>query len=221
MKNVRVFYEKSGACRYISHLDTNRVMIRAIGKSRLNIWRTEGFNQHAYITFALPLSLGFGSTCESMDFRVLDDDEDLSAIPERLNACLPEGIRVYDCREAVHKPADIDSAKYEITVEPMNDGDISTKELKEKLDSFLQLPEIIVEKKTKKGMKNVDLKPYILAREVHGGEKVSLSLTLPAGATLNINPTLLMNALADHAGAELYADITRVGIYTKEGADFV
>ncbi len=221
MKTVRVIYEKSGACRYISHLDTNRVMLRAIGKSKLNIWRTEGFNQHAYITFANPLSLGFGSTCESMEFRVLDDNEDLSSIPARMNACLPDGIRVVSCHEAVHKPADIESAKYEITVEAMNDGEISDKKLKEKLTAFLDLPEIIVEKKTKKGMKNVDLKPYILDCELHDGEKVSLSLTLPAGSTLNINPTLLMNALADYAGAELYADITRVGIYVKGGGNFV
>ena len=27
MKNVRVFFEKHGPCKYISHLDTNRVML--------------------------------------------------------------------------------------------------------------------------------------------------------------------------------------------------
>lgn len=220
MKNVRVFYRKFGPCKYISHLDTNRVMIRAIGKSQLNIWRTEGFNQHAYITFALPLSLGFASECESMDFRVLDDDEDLSAIPERLNECLPEGIRVFRCAEAVHKPAAIDSAKYAVTLEPMNDCEISNIELYEKWEAFLQLPEINVEKKTKKGMKTVDLKPYILAYEARQGEKVCFDLTLPAGSTLNINPNLLIQAFSDSIGTELYADITRVGIYTKEGEDF-
>lgn len=220
MKNVRVFYRKDGACKYISHLDTNRVMLRAIGKSRLNIWRTEGFNQHAYITFALPLSLGFASVCESMDFRVMDDNEDLSSIPEKLNECLPEGIRVYDCRESVHKPADIYSAKYDIVLEAMNDGQISEKEIKAKLNDFLALPEIIVDKKTKKGMKQVDLKPYIIACEIADDEKTRLSLTLPAGSALNINPTLLINALSDFAGAELYADITRTGIYCKGGEDF-
>lgn len=221
MKNVRVFYHKRGACRYISHLDTNRVMLRAIGKSRLNIWRTEGFNQHAYITFALPLSLGFASVCESMDFRVLDDGEDLAAIPARLNECLPEGIRIVRCAEAVYQPADIASAKYAVVLEPMNDGEISFEELSDQLDAFLQLPEIIVEKKTKKGMKNVDLKPYILACERRMGEKVCFDLTLPAGSTLNINPNLLINAFADNLGIELYADITRTGIYTKGGEDFV
>lgn len=219
MKNVRLFFTKNGPCKYISHLDTNRVMLRAIGKSRLNIWYTEGFNRHAYITFALPLSLGFASTCESMDFRVLDDSEDLSAIPERLNACLPQGIRVYKCIEAIHKPADIESAEYDIVIEPEND-DISYEELSDKLNSFLALEEIVVQKKTKKGMKDVDLKPYILACEIKDGEKVAFSLTLPAGATLNINPNLLINAFAAFAGAELYADVTRVGVYIKGGEDF-
>ncbi|HBE14755.1 MAG TPA: hypothetical protein DCY72_00695 [Ruminococcaceae bacterium] len=220
MKNVRVFYRKFGPCKYISHLDTNRVMIRAIGKSRLNIWRTEGFNQHAYITFALPLSLGFASECESMDFRVLDDNEDLSLIPDRLNACLPDGIRVLRCAESVHKPADIDSSKYTVILEPMNEGDISDKELSEKLKAFLDSPEIIVEKKTKKGMKNIDLKPYILAFDPYEGDKVCFDLKLPAGSTLNINPNLLINAFADQLGVELYADITRAAIYTKGGEEF-
>ncbi|MBQ6499665.1 MAG: DUF2344 domain-containing protein [Ruminococcus sp.] len=219
MKNVRVFFEKHGPCKYISHLDTNRVMLRAIGKSRLNIWYTEGFNRHAYITFALPLSLGFASTCESMDFRILDDDEDLSSVPERLNACLPEGIRVYRCIESVHKPADIESAEYDITLEDTS-GNISAKELSDKLNAFLELPEILVDKKTKKGMKQVDLKQYILDFSMKDPEKTSFTLTLPAGATLNINPNLLINAFAEYVSAELYADITRTGVYIKGGEDF-
>ena len=77
-----------------------------------------------------------------------------------------------------------------------------------------------VEKKTKKGMKTVDLKPYILACELSAGEKLHFDLTLPAGSSLNINPNLLINAFSERIGVELYADITRVGIYTKEGEDF-
>ncbi|MBQ3330152.1 MAG: DUF2344 domain-containing protein [Ruminococcus sp.] len=220
MKSVRVFYRKFGSCKYISHLDTNRVMLRAIGKSGLNVWRTEGFNQHAYITFALPLSLGFASECESMDFRLLDDNEDLSAIPGRLNACLPDGIRVLRCAESVYKPADIEAAKYAVILEAMNESEISSEELSEKLKAFLALPEIIVQKKTKKGMKDVDLKPYILAFEMRGGEKVGFDLTLPAGSTLNINPNLLIGAFADSLGVELYAEITRTAITVKGGEDF-
>jgi len=220
MKNARVFFEKLGPCRYISHLDLNRVMLRAVGKSGLNVWHTEGFHQHAYITFALPLSLGFASTCESMDFRLLDDGEDMDAVPARLNACLPEGLRVLRCSEAVHKPAAIASASYDIRIEPMNDNEISAKELYDQLSAFLAQPEIIVEKKTKKGMKNVDLKGYILACETEESDPVRLRLKLPAGGSLNINPALFITALEAYAGAALYADVTRTGIETQEGKPF-
>ena len=220
MKNVRVFFTKTGAGKYISHLDTNRVMLRAIGKSRLDIWHTEGFHQHAYITFALPLSLGFASDCESMDFRLLDDDADLDEIPAKLNACLPLSIRVYRCAEAKHKAADIDSAAYDVRIEPMNANNISVKELYDKLNDFLDLSEIIVEKKTKKGKKQVDLKGYILDCSTDFSETVLLMLRLPAGATLNINPSLLIGAFEEHCGIELYADVTRIGIYTKECKSF-
>lgn len=220
MKNARVFFSKDGPAKYISHLDLNRVMLRAVGLSRLDVWRTEGFHQHTYITFALPLSLGYASDCESMDFRLNDDSEDMSAVPERLNACLPEGICVYRCAEAVHKPADIASASYDIRLEPMEDGEISAEELSVKLKAFLDQPAIIVSKKTKKGAKDVDLKEYILACEIVDGGEVRLHLTLPAGGSLNINPSLLTGAFADYIGVELYADVRRTGIYTEEGDDF-
>lgn len=220
MKSVRIFFSKDGPAKYISHLDLNRVMLRALSLSRIDVWRTEGFHQHAYITFALPLSLGYASTCESMDFRLNNDDEDMAAVPARLNACLPEGIRVLSCAEAVHKPADIVSASYDIVLEPMEDGDISAEELFSKLNEFVAQPEIIVSKKTKKGAKDVDLKGYILDCKVHPGETVRLSLTLPAGGTLNINPSLFVGALSDYAGVELYADVTRTGIYMDGGEDF-
>jgi radical SAM-linked protein len=220
MKNARIFFKKFGPCKYISHLDLNRVMLRAVGRSRIEVWHTEGFNKHAYITFALPLSLGYASECESMDFRLLNDDEDMDAVPGKLNPYLPEGLVVVRCREAVMKPAAIESASYDIILEPMNDEEISYKELYEKLGAFLNLPEIIVSKKTKKGSKDVDLKEYILAYEMIPDEKTRFTLTLPAGGSLNINPSLLINALAEEIGVELYADVTRTGIYVQGGGDF-
>jgi radical SAM-linked protein len=195
-------------------------MLRAVGRSGIDVWHTEGFNRHVYITFALPLSLGYASTCESMDFRLLNDNEDMDAVPEKLNVYLPEGLIVTRCAEAVMKPAAIASASYDIILEPMNDGEISYKELSEKLGAFLNLPEIIVSKKTKKGSKDVDLKGYILSYEMIPDEKTRFTLTLPAGGSLNINPSLLINALAEYAGVELYADVTRTGVFAEGGGDF-
>ena len=220
MRNARLFFSKTGSAKYISHLDLNRVMLRAIYKSSLPIWRTEGFHQHAYITFALPLSLGYASSCESMDFRLLDDAMDMADIPDMLNPCLPDGLRALSCAEAVRKPADIASASYDIRIEPMEDGQISTKELSAKLRDFLAQPEIIVTKKTKKGSKDVDLKGYILSCEPDPADPARFSLALPAGGSLNINPSLFITALEAFAGVSLYAEVARTGVYTQGGEPF-
>jgi len=69
---VRVFWKKEGRIKYISHLDINRCMARALKRSRLPVWHTLGFNPHIYTTFALPLALGYESECESVDFRLTE-----------------------------------------------------------------------------------------------------------------------------------------------------
>ena len=100
MKSVRVWYKKDGAARYISHLDVNRVMTRALQHSKLPIWHTEGFNPHPFITFALPLSLGFRGVKESMDMRLLEEVPERELI-SKLNQGLPQGIEVYKVTEPV------------------------------------------------------------------------------------------------------------------------
>ena len=67
--DVRLFYSKTGSAKYISHLDTMRAFQRAFRRCRdLDFWYTEGFNPHLYLTFALPLSLGYESGAETVDF---------------------------------------------------------------------------------------------------------------------------------------------------------
>ena len=46
MRTLRVFFEKRGNIRYISHLDLMRTMTRAIRRSGIPLWYTEGFNPH-------------------------------------------------------------------------------------------------------------------------------------------------------------------------------
>ena len=75
LRNVRIFYEKKGRMKFVSHLDMNRFMSRLIAKSKIPVWYTEGFNSHIYINFALPLSLGFES-----------DYEVLNVLPKKLDS---------------------------------------------------------------------------------------------------------------------------------------
>ncbi len=218
MKNVRVWFKKCNECRYISHLDLNRVMIRAIQKSRLPVWRTEGFNVHPYITFALPLSLGFTGEKETMDMRILDDNFDLTVIKEELNKCLPDGIDVFDVTEPKCKPGSIASAKFKMR---LSCDDVSVDELYNKLVETLNSDEILVDKKTKKGIKKIDIKEYFKDAKHYDTDKdVVVRVILPAGSTTNINPTLLVKALNEKYDIEVYYDITRVDVFDTEGRTF-
>ena len=88
MKNVRVWFEKKGAVRYISHLDLTRNMARGLKLSGLPVWYTEGFNPRIYMTYAMPLSLGVCGERECMDIR-LTEEVPYSELTVRLNTCLP------------------------------------------------------------------------------------------------------------------------------------
>ena len=58
MTTVRIWFTKTGEASYISLLDLQRVMQRALKRSGLPVWYTLGFNPHIYMTFACPLPLG-------------------------------------------------------------------------------------------------------------------------------------------------------------------
>ena len=62
-------FAKEGRAKYISHLDLMHTMQRAMARCQMPLWFTEGFNQHAYVSVALPLSTGYSGECEFLDFN--------------------------------------------------------------------------------------------------------------------------------------------------------
>lgn len=218
MKNVRIWFKKEGLSKYISHLDLNKVMTLAFNRSKIPIWHTEGFNPHPFITFALPLSLGFAGECETMDIRLLEENFNLSFIPEILNKGLPEGISVYKAAEPVMKPADISLANYEICLSCDSQSPL---QLSDEFNELLGNEAVITQKKTKKGIKDIDLKPYLTDYSLTtASDGVLFAITLPAGSRENINPILYLNALKNKTGREYYYCAVRKRIMNSEGIDF-
>lgn len=112
---IRLVFSKTGRARYISHLDLNRAMIRAIRRAALPIWYTEGFNRHPYVTFAAPLSLGYEGERETMDLR-LQEPMDLEELVRRLNGAMPEGLRILSAAPAVMKAGEAVLARYRLSI---------------------------------------------------------------------------------------------------------
>ncbi len=218
MKNVRIWFKKDFECRYISHLDLNRTMLRALHKSKIPIWHTEGFNPHPFATFPLPLSLGFRGVNECMDVRLEDDDYSFEEISKKLNACLPRGIRVFNVTEAVMKAGKVAFASFTIHLSLDNkpSGLIC-----QQLNDLLEQDSILIEKKSKKGMKTVDIKPGIKSYSVtEKFDSACLEIVLSAGSSDNVNPNLIISALEQKTGAEYNVDVTRNDLYNSDMEPF-
>ena len=214
---VRAIFEKTGRSKYISHLDLNRCMLRTFRRSGLPIWYTEGFNPHPYYAFALALSLGFESSCEILDFNITDDNMSMDEIRDRLNAVMPEGMRIVSVAPQKLKITAIAKAEYSFELVSADSAKLSAD-----IDALLGGDSILIEKKTKKGVKEVDIKPdmEIVSRDIDGNS-VKIVMRLPAGTQTNYNPTLFMEALRK-AGCEQFeaANICRTGIFCENNEKF-
>lgn len=215
MPNVRVFYTKMGRAKYISHLDITRCMQRSLKRAGIPVWYTQGFNPHMYMTFALPLALGYESECESMDLR-LTKTVDFEKMKEDLNKSLPNDIVVYKIMLQNNKPQTISKALYEVTLV------CDDKEYVNRLfDQFTLQDKIVVIKKTKKGTKPMDIKPEIevISKEVvDNGIKYILKTT--AGQK-NVNPTLLTDLFIEKTDVDIKSvHVLRKQIFMENGEVF-
>lgn len=218
MKNVRVWFEKDNECRFISHLDLNRCMLRALHKSKVPIWHTEGFNPHPFVTFALPLSLGFHGKKETMDMKLLEEDFPFGEIISRLNSCLPAGIKVYQVTEPKMKPGKIKYAAFQMK---LTCETIAADSLYETVNKLFAMDTILIDKKSKSGIKEVDLKPNFHTYKItHQQDFVQVDIILPAGSTNNVNPSLILKALKKYYQLEVYGDITRTDVFNEEEQPF-
>jgi len=208
---VRIFFTKSGRAIYTSHLDLTRAMSRALCRSGLPVWYTEGFHPHLYMTFALPLSLGTTGLCESMEVKMLEDvpaDE----IVSRLNAAMPEGLRAVSAAAPVMQPKEIMWADYRLYLRCRRE------EGRETIEKFFALGEIPTEKRSKKGIKTVDIKPMMSLLSIEDAENgLLLDLRCRAGVEINLNPTLALDALAQFTGFRAdQVKIERYAVWTEK-----
>lgn len=210
---IRAIFEKCGRAKYISHLDLNRCMQRAFKRSGIPIWYTEGFNPHIYINFALPLSLGYESKAEIMDFNITEQMP-FEEIMQKLNSAMPEGLKITKVYTPETKQTEIKYSDFKITFD---------KAIKADFENFISQDTINTIKKTKRGEKEIDLKPDIkvLSCEEINGNTV-LSLRLPAGNDKNINPSLITDLLLPvYCEKTSILSVERTGVLNADEKEFI
>lgn len=221
MFKARMRFAKEGRAKYISHLDLMDTMQRSMARCAMPLWFTEGFNQHAYVSVALPLSTGFSGECEFLDFNIIAD-----AVPEdavqHINQVFPEGLRaieIYPLEDGGIKVGRIAWSQYRITWgfdDAVPDG------FSEDVRALFTRDTVEMLKKSKRGEKLVNMRE--LMRDfalVERDTEVIVTTTTAAGDN-NMSPEYLTRAVSQYLPqyAIAYSAYHRLAVLTDEGEPF-
>lgn len=216
---LRVKFSKHGPIRFIGHLDVMRYFQKAIRRAQLDIAYSSGFSPHQIMSFAAPLGVGLESNGEYMDIEVhsITSCEDTM---NRLNAVSAPGIEVTSVKilpeKAGNAMASVAAASYTVH---FREGRAPQFEISEVLPAFLAKDQIMITKETKKGSREVDLKPGIY--ELFWQEN-AFHMLVDASSAGNIKPSQIIEALLADNGEALQENallVTREDTFTDIGSE--
>lgn len=218
---VRVKFAKDGAMKFIGHLDVMRFFQKAIRRAGIDIAYSEGFSPHMIMSFANPLGVGITSEGEYFDMQLktpLTSEE----IVCRLNGTMVDGVRVLSAVQVPDEKASkamslVEAADYRLR---FRETQTLPENWKEQFTAFMERPSIKVLKKTKKGEREMDLRPLVY--DWHFDENDSVFMRVSSGSTDNLKPELVLEAYMRDADIEpvpFAILIHRIEVYADLGTD--
>ena len=209
----RLLFEKTGDAVYISHLDLMRIFQRVFR-------RAQGFSPRAYVSIAMPLSVGASSRCEILDFEVEDGSVDLATLPEKLNRTMPEGVRVLKAYESDRKIKHLKYLRAAVRLE--YDGGVPDG-AQAAIAALFSEEHVLVHKRTKRGETDLDIRPLITRLELRRVSEQELELECVVTAMdPALNPQLLATAIETHLPAMKpdFSVVHRVEVFDAEMQPF-
>ncbi len=189
-------FEKGGYTKYISHLDLLRVFKRAFKVMGLDIKYSNGYNPHPKMSFAQPLSLGYSSLCEYLEFETIKP-HDPDRLKEDLAKNLPRDLAITELfqfdSEVKTLAAESDACEYKIFIPFEGTED----EFRQLFTSYMAQDRITALKKMKKTktLEEVDIKDKIRSWNVSKeGDSAVIDCVLDSGSHSNLSPELVIKS---------------------------
>ncbi len=210
-------FSKREEARFVSHLDVQRLFGRAFRRAGLPIAYSQGFNPHPVLAFATALSTGTTSDAEWLDVR-LERDMPPGEFAAVLNSALPTGIRVLEALAVEEKLPSLTAllARAEYTVAFADAPDEA--KMQAALEALLSGP-IVIDKRTKGGVKPTDIRPQVLCAEYSRTDENALALELSGvlDASGSLNPDAFTKELLERAGESTDYRIHRRAVGFRNG----
>lgn len=229
---LRIKFKKYGPLRFIGHLDVMRFFQKAVRRAGVDVAYSGGFSPHQIMSFAAPLGVGLESNGEYMDIEVhsITSCED---VKKSLNDASVPGIEIVSVKilpeKAGNAMASVAAASYTVRFREGREPDFLRKKQMDDIDvsavlvEFMAKDSILFTKETKKGVREVDLRPGIY-EFVWDSKKEAFSMLLDASSAGNIKPAQVFEALLAERGECLKENalmITREDTFTDIGEENV
>lgn len=217
---LRVRYAKTGAVRFLSHLEVMRALERSARRARLPYAVTKGFSPHMKIAFGPALPVGTAGLAENYDVWLsayVPAGEALSRLRDAAPPSLaPTGAGYVGLKEPSLSAA-VTLAEYEVVIEGEGVGDEAVRKA---LEAVIGEGRLTVEHKSK--TKVFDL-TRTLPKEVSvesSGSGVVVVLTTRMGQEGSLRPEVLCQTALSRArcpGAVVSVSRTRTFIEGEDG----
>lgn len=201
---VRVFWQKLGNAKYISHLDTQRAIVRALIRSGLPVYYSQGFNPHPKLVFALPVSIYQEAYYDIFDIDI-KEMLPVKRIEEMLSAVMPADMPILRVAYPKRKLKELCFASYNILLE--------TSCTKAEIENAFS-GAVVVEKKSKKKCETVDISPMIKELSFKQEENgVLMQATLSAAPDAYLSPKYLVDFLGERVR---FSQTVRTMLFDKD-----
>lgn len=209
-----VVFTKEAPVRFVSHLDVQRLFQRAFRRAKLPLAYSQGFNPHPLVSFATALSVGMTSSGEYLDVQLTEDMTEESFI-SAVSPVLPEGISIVEVFDLGESRKSLTSAMRtaDYTAKVRLSESVEAQKLEKAVKELLS-GEIVVQKKTKGGIKPTDIRPMVLGFTVESfmDSDAVFHIKGVLSAEGGLNPDVLLTELYNKLGVSGIADINRDSI---------
>lgn len=193
MSILRMKAEKIGRLRFLSHLESQKMVERSLRRAGVPLKFSQGFNPHPNISFAAPLPVGTTSQYELIDVEVLESF-DLEKLLAKERDCFPEGFKIL-AAVVLEKPVPLmkQVAMSDYLIWPGDEVDAET--AKVQIKTFMERDAYMVERRTKKGKrKQVDIRSQV--REFIWNEnEQAVFLKVDTGSQSNLKPLVIIREI--------------------------
>jgi len=171
VQRIRLRYAKRGRLRFTSHRDFARAFERSLRRAEIPVAYSAGFHPHPKISYVGAAPTGVGSEAEYLEIA-LAERRDPDQVAAALDAVLPPGLDIVQAVDADDCPPGslaeaIQASHWQLEVA----GDPA--ELAAAVEQFLAAEQVLVERLTKDGRREIDARGAVLSAGVRPADGTS------------------------------------------------